>query len=114
MAVSLAWEPPWPRLKSWNSNSSSRPRVLSSSIRFRLCAGRRLRRKSEVSVYYDTDTYKLQTHGLKLRVRRIGKARKQTIKSARPGWLARDEWEQEIESDAPDLQLARARLFNRL
>lgn len=62
--------------------------------------------KSEISVYYDTDTQKLRKHGVMLRVRRTGESCKQTIKGTQPTRLARDEWEAEINSDAPDLRLA--------
>lgn len=64
--------------------------------------------KTEVSIYFDTDEQALRTHGLMLRVRRMGKRRVQTIKATRASQLlGRDEWEAEIASDTPDLRLAR-------
>jgi triphosphatase len=66
------------------------------------------RRSTEVSVYFDTDTHKLRKHGLMLRVRRIGGRYVQTIKaSGNSGLFERDEWENEIAGDVPDLDLAR-------
>jgi triphosphatase len=66
------------------------------------------RSATEVSVYFDTDTHKLRKHGLMLRVRRTGDRYIQTIKaSGNSGLFERDEWESEIASEAPDLDLAR-------
>jgi inorganic triphosphatase YgiF len=59
-----------------------------------------------VSVYFDTDKFKLHNKGLSLRVRRIGATHVQTIKQegeAAPV-LVRDEWEHEIPSKQPDLE----------
>jgi len=65
------------------------------------------KRTSEVSVYFDTDGQKLRKHGLTLRVRRIGDRYVQTIKATGNGRLfERDEWENEIKSEVPDLSLA--------
>jgi inorganic triphosphatase YgiF len=59
------------------------------------------------SVYFDTEDGDLRKAGLSLRVRRIGDRRVQTLKAgaspAAAGLFARDEWEREIEADAPDL-----------
>jgi inorganic triphosphatase YgiF len=65
-------------------------------------------RKTEVSVYFDTDKHKLRKNGLMLRVRRLGKRYVQTIKaSGNSGSFERDEWEAEISGNHPDLRLAR-------
>jgi triphosphatase len=72
------------------------------------------RRMFEVSVYYDTETHKLQRHGMMLRVRRSGETRKQTIKATRPGRLARTEWEAQIDSDTPDFRLAKGTALEQL
>jgi inorganic triphosphatase YgiF len=66
------------------------------------------KRTQEVSVYFDTDKQTLRKAGLTLRVRRIGDRYIQTIKTtANASLFERDEWESEIEGDAPDLRLAR-------
>jgi inorganic triphosphatase YgiF len=62
--------------------------------------------RTEVSVYFDTDKQKLRKKGLMLRVRRIGKRHIQTIKAA-GDMIERGEWECEIPTDTPDLDLAR-------
>ena len=65
------------------------------------------KRRTEVSVYFDTDDHKLRKNGLMLRVRRVGRRYIQTIKAN--GHLApleRDEWEAEIAGREPDLRLA--------
>ena len=41
------------------------------------------RRETQVSVYFDTDKYKLRRKGLMLRVRRVGDRHIQTIKATR-------------------------------
>jgi triphosphatase len=64
-------------------------------------------RTSEVSVYFDTPKQKLRKHGVMLRVRRIGDRHIQTIKAggnANP--FERDEWEVEVATPEPDLDLA--------
>jgi inorganic triphosphatase YgiF len=67
-----------------------------------------VRRRTEVSVYFDTDKHKLHKKGLMLRVRRIGGRYLQTIKATKNGSLfERDEWESEIAGEMPDLRLAR-------
>jgi triphosphatase len=66
------------------------------------------RRSAEVSVYFDTDKHKLQKKGLMLRVRRIGNRYIQTIKATgQSGLFERDEWESDLASAEPDLDLAR-------
>ena len=66
------------------------------------------KRTTEVSVYFDTDKHKLRKNGLMLRVRHIGDRYIQTIKATGNGGLfERDEWESEIASEQPDLDLAR-------
>ena len=67
-------------------------------------------REKLVTVYFDTARFKLHDRGLALRVRHSGKKRVQTIKVMRndtSGALGRDEWEQQIAGDQPDLALAR-------
>jgi inorganic triphosphatase YgiF len=62
-----------------------------------------------VSVYFDTAKSELREHGLVLRVRHTGENRLQTIKAVEKGArgaFERDEWEEEIESDMPNLKLA--------
>jgi triphosphatase len=61
-----------------------------------------------VTVYFDTPKFKLRDRGLAVRVRRAGRRRLQTIKALNSsrGAFARDEWEQEISGDTPDLRLA--------
>src|SRR4051812_36879483 len=66
------------------------------------------RRSAEVSVYFDTDKHKLRKKGLTLRVRRIGNRYIQTIKATgQSGLFERDEWESDLASAEPDLDLAR-------
>src|SRR5262245_6227698 len=65
------------------------------------------RRRTEVSVYFDTDKHRLRKKGFMLRVRRIGRRYTQTIKAN--GNLApfeRGEWETGIAGKEPDLGLA--------
>ena len=67
-----------------------------------------VKRTAEVSVYFDTDKHKLRKEGLMLRVRHTGDRYIQTIKATGHGGLfERDEWESEIASEQPDLDLAR-------
>lgn len=66
---------------------------------------RRARQEDLVSVYFDSARHKLHHHGMSLRVRHVGDKRIQTLK-ANGQWasgLARDEWEEPIERDTPDL-----------
>jgi triphosphatase len=65
---------------------------------------------SIVSVYFDTDKLKLRHKGLSLRVRRIGRHLRQTIKQengAGAALFARNEWEQDVGAKRPDLDAAR-------
>src|SRR5438552_12823732 len=66
--------------------------------------------KSEklVTIYFDTAKSKLREHGLMLRVRHAGENRLQTIKADKGtrGAFGRDEWEEKIDSDTPNLKLA--------
>lgn len=58
------------------------------------------------SVYYDTPNLALRERGVTLRVRRAGATRVQTLKSAVNGAalpIERDEWEEEIAGDEPEL-----------
>jgi len=68
------------------------------------------KREKLVTVYFDTAKFKLHERGLALRVRHSAKGRVQTIKVLRKGTrgaFGRDEWEQQIASDEPDLSLAK-------
>jgi hypothetical protein len=63
-----------------------------------------------VTVYFDTAKFKLREHGLALRIRHAGKKRLQTIKVFKKGGrgaFGRDQWEEKIASDTPDLKLAK-------
>jgi inorganic triphosphatase YgiF len=60
------------------------------------------------SVYYDTPKFALLERGVTLRVRRAGATRVQSIKAAVNGAalpIERDEWEEEISSEEPELHL---------
>ncbi len=62
-----------------------------------------------VTVYFDTPRFKLRDRGFAVRVRHSGKRRLQAIKAlgnGSHGPFGRDEWEQEISGDSPDLTLA--------
>ena len=69
----------------------------------------RPRTKNIVSVYFDTPDFKLRKSGFTLRVRRDGRRRLQTVKQESNGGvlLTRNEWEQTIRSNEPDLDAAR-------
>jgi triphosphatase len=72
-------------------------------------------RTAEISVYFDTDKYKLRKNGLMLRVRQIGHRHVQTIKaSSSSGPFERDEWENAIAGNEPDLSLAKDSPLERL
>lgn len=63
------------------------------------------------SHYYDTPSLSLAKAGFSLRLRKVGKATIQTLKSmgTRTGGLfSRGEWEMPVEGDTPDLALFRA------
>lgn len=65
------------------------------------------------SVYYDTPDCALRQRGVTLRVRRVGAMRVQTLKAVANGAalpIERDEWEEQITGDAPDLKLLAAPL----
>lgn len=62
--------------------------------------------QEQVSVYFDTPGLQLREAGVALRVRHVGTKRLQTIKSS-AGALERDEAEQEIAGDVPDLERVR-------
>lgn len=75
------------------------------------------RREKLISVYFDTAKQKLRNHGLSLRVRHIGDKRLQTIKvenKGARGAFGRDEWEQEIARDRPELKLAHGTALEKL
>ena len=61
------------------------------------------------TVYFDTHASTLRKAGLSLRVRHVGNRRVQTIKAASgtaAGLFDRDEWEQDIAGEGPDLSAA--------
>lgn len=60
-----------------------------------------------VTTYFDTPDFALSRAGVALRVRRLGDARVQTVKSKGQGGVAsrRGEWEWPVTGDAPDLSL---------
>lgn len=67
-------------------------------------------REELVTVYFDTAKSKLRKHGLTLHVRHAGENRVQTIKALTEGARGasgRDEWEERIAGDTPDLKLAK-------
>jgi inorganic triphosphatase YgiF len=71
-----------------------------------MAGGRRASRARLVSSYYDTPEHALAQRGATLRVRRQGRGFVQTYKltgAHGASGLARSEWEDIIESDAPDL-----------
>ncbi len=60
------------------------------------------------SIYYDTPNFALLERGVTLRVRRSGATRVQTMKAAVNGAalpIERDEWEEEISGEEPELHL---------
>lgn len=66
------------------------------------------RREELRSVYFDTSTRALRGEGVALRVRHVGSKRLQGLKSSQSQRaLTREESEQEIDTDAPDVELAR-------
>lgn len=67
------------------------------------------RSKNIVSVYFDTEDFKLRKAGFTLRLRRDGRRTLQTIKQEGPraALLSRNEWEQPIHGTTPDLDAAR-------
>jgi inorganic triphosphatase YgiF len=87
------------------------PRVLQQAARLpwlKKLANGPISRSKLVSVYFDTPKFKLREHGLTLRIRKAGRRRLQTIKSAANGKAAsRNEWEEEISGDKPKLKRAK-------
>src|SRR3954449_2511537 len=73
-------------------------------------AGRKAKTTTTVSVYFDTNGFKLRRNRVSLRVRHADDQRLQTVKadgtSGAP--YERREWERRISSYAPDLKAARA------
>ncbi|HYF55207.1 MAG TPA: CHAD domain-containing protein [Salinarimonas sp.] len=66
----------------------------------------RARPKRLHATYFDTPDRLLREAGLSLRIRRSGRRRVQTVKAASgpaAGLFDRDEWEQEVRADIPDL-----------
>jgi triphosphatase len=71
-------------------------------------AGSKPQTESLTSVYFDTEDLRLRDAGIFLRVRHIGDRYVQTIKVSKGGNVfSRDEWEREINTPWPDLDLAR-------
>src|SRR5260370_35542233 len=63
-----------------------------------------------VSVYFDTDKFKLRNKGLSLRVRRAGRRHVQTIKEdagASAVLLVRNDWERDLAATQPAVAAAR-------
>ena len=88
---------------------SGSPRALQEAVRLpwlRKLASGPVSRRRIVSVYFDTPKCKLHQHGLSLRIRRIGRKRLQTIKSANNA-MTRGEWEEAISAERPDLERAK-------
>lgn len=70
-----------------------------------------------VSLYFDTNKYKLRKNGLSLRVRRVDGQYIQTIKkqgSRSVGLFDRNEWECDVATAKPDLDAARGTALNPL
>jgi len=72
------------------------------------------KRAKLVSIYFDTSKFKLRQSGIVLRVRRVGRKRIQTVKTAGDGAFARGEWEAAIKGDRPDLAAAQDSPLSRL
>jgi triphosphatase len=88
---------------------------LSSINEVPLLKARALSSTTEISVYFDTDKFKLHKNGLMLRVRRIGHRYIQTVKaSGNSGPFERGEWENEVAVNEPDLLLGKGNPLGRL
>jgi triphosphatase len=73
-------------------------------------AGKASRKQRLHSTYFDTPDHVLKQAGISLRIRRNGTQRIQTIKAAQVSSgvaLTREEWEHEVDSDQPDLAVAK-------
>jgi len=71
--------------------------------------------ESFTSVYFDTEDLRLREAGIFLRVRHVGERYIQTIKVSKGGNVfCRDEWEREISTPWPDLDLASETALKRL
>lgn len=64
-------------------------------------------RQRLTSIYFDTPDFALRDQGVSLRVRKTDKAHLQTIKSSGNDIIQRNEWENEINGDRPQLSLAK-------
>src|SRR3954468_13829296 len=71
-------------------------------------ARRKAKTASTISVYFDTDGFKLRRKHVSLRVRHAGERRLQTVKADGASGIPfeRREWEERIAGDAPDLEIA--------
>jgi triphosphatase len=69
-----------------------------------------VKREQLTSIYYDTPKCELRSHGLTLRVRKVGRKMVQTIKTianGAEGAFGRSEWETEIDRWQPKLEFAK-------
>lgn len=88
---------------------------LAASRSLRPSDGQLVEHRHLVSTYFDTPNHLLKRNGISLRVRRAGKKRIQTIKTATNGVaVERGEWEKRIDGDEPDLRAARGTPLQRL
>ena len=85
------------------------PSVLRQVIQARWlkAAAEQAKRQRLTSIYFDTPDFALRNHGFTLRVRKSDAANLQTIKATGTDIVQRDEWEEEIDGDRPQLSLAR-------
>ena len=93
--------------------NSANERALRRHLR-RVCGGKRPVTEPLVSIYFDTPDLRLFAKGISLRVRRVGKRYRQTIKIAEgpaTGLFDRAEWEQYIHGPKPDLALVKGDAF---
>ena len=80
-------------------------RALSRAAWLKRLAQGQVERHKLVSVYFDTRSRALREEGFSLRLRRIGDRTVQTIKG--PGDYRRQEWERDIDGEAPERGMAR-------
>ena len=93
--------------------NSANERALRRHLR-RVCGGKRPITELLVSIYFNTPHLRLFAKGISLRVRRVGKRYRQTIKIAdgpATGLFDRAEWEQDIHGPKPDLALVKGDAF---
>ncbi len=88
--------------------AASASKVMRAPWLWELASGE-LRASRIASTYYDTPKHALRDRGISLRVRRTGSVCLQTIKATVNGAalpIERDEWEEEIVGDEPELKFA--------